>query len=91
MFSLAIYLLTQSKNSLSAVQLFSDLGVSYNTAWTLKHKLLQVMLDERLAVVSGSCTETTARQIYHAEAHDFDAIRLGAAADGMRPMVGPSA
>ena len=39
----AIYLLTQRKNGLSALQLSRELGVSYNTAWKLKHKLLQVM------------------------------------------------
>ena len=39
---LAMYLLTQSKNGLSAMALGRQLGVSYNTAW-LKHKLMQVM------------------------------------------------
>lgn len=42
---LAMYLLTQRKNGLSALQLSRELGVSYNTAWKLKHKLLQVMLE----------------------------------------------
>lgn len=42
---LAIYLLTQRKKSLSALQLSRELGVSYNTAWKLKHKILQVMLE----------------------------------------------
>jgi ribosomal protein L37AE/L43A len=42
---LAIYLLTQRKKSLSALQLSRDLGVSYNTAWKLKHNILQVMLE----------------------------------------------
>ena len=37
------YLLTQSKNGLSAMALGRQLGVSYNTAWSLKHKLMQVM------------------------------------------------
>ncbi len=40
---LAIYLLTQSKNGLSAMDLLRQLGVSYNTAWMLKHKLMQAM------------------------------------------------
>ena len=40
---LAIYWLTQSKNGLSAMDLLRQLGVSYNTAWMLKHKLLQAM------------------------------------------------
>ncbi|NIC04121.1 four-carbon acid sugar kinase family protein [Billgrantia bachuensis] len=34
---------------------------------------------ERIAVVSGSCSETTARQIRWAEAHGFDGIQLDAA------------
>lgn len=42
---LAIYLLTQRKNGLSALQLSRELGVSYNTAWKIKHKILQVMLE----------------------------------------------
>ncbi|AKS23120.1 MAG: Transposase [Leptospirillum sp. Group II 'C75'] len=40
---LAIYLLTQSKNAMSALELKRQLGVCYNTAWLLKHKVLQVM------------------------------------------------
>ncbi|WP_419626306.1 IS1595 family transposase, partial [Thiolapillus sp.] len=42
---LAIYLLTQRKTSVSALQLKRDIGVSYNTAWKMKHKLMQVMLE----------------------------------------------
>lgn len=44
---LAIYLLTQRKNSLSALQLSRDLGVKYDTAWRMKHKLMQVMLERQ--------------------------------------------
>ena len=40
---LAIFLLTQSKSGLSAMALSRHLGVSYNTAWLLKHKLMQAM------------------------------------------------
>jgi hypothetical protein len=42
---LALYLLTQQKNAISAMELMRQLGVSYNTAWSLKHKLLQTMLE----------------------------------------------
>ena len=42
---LAIYLLTQSKNAMSALELKRQVGVSYNTAWLLKHKILHVMKD----------------------------------------------
>jgi hypothetical protein len=40
---LAIYLLTQSKTGLSALALKRQLGVSYNTAWSVKHKVMQAM------------------------------------------------
>lgn len=42
---LAIYLLTQSKKGLSSIELARHLGVSQNTGWTMKHKLMQVMLE----------------------------------------------
>jgi hypothetical protein len=38
-----MHLLTQSKNGLSALALKRDLGVSYNTAWSMKQKIMQVM------------------------------------------------
>ena len=41
---LAMYLMTQSKNAVSALELKRQLGVSYKTAWLIKHKLLQTML-----------------------------------------------
>jgi hypothetical protein len=40
---LAMHLPTQSKNGLSALALKRDTGVSYNTAWSMKHKIMQVM------------------------------------------------
>lgn len=40
---LAMYLLTQSKNNVSALELMRILGVCYRTAWRLKHKILTVM------------------------------------------------
>ncbi len=43
---LAIHLLTQSKTGMSALQLMRDLGVSYRSAWLLKHKLMQVMFGQ---------------------------------------------
>ena len=44
---LSIYLLTQHKSSISALQLMREIGVSYNTAWKIKHKLMQVMLERQ--------------------------------------------
>jgi hypothetical protein len=41
---LAIYLMTQSKNAVSVLELKRQLGVGYKAAWLLKHRLLQTML-----------------------------------------------
>ena len=40
---LAIYLITQEKNGVSALELSRSLGISYNATWRLKHKLMQAM------------------------------------------------
>jgi len=40
---LAIYLTTQAKNGISALELKRQLGVCYRTAWLVKHKLMAVM------------------------------------------------
>jgi ribosomal protein L37AE/L43A len=40
---LAMHLMTQAKNNVSALELKRHLGVRYRTAWLLKHKLMQVM------------------------------------------------
>lgn len=39
----AIYLVTQNKNNISALSLKRHLGVSYSTAWRVKHKLFEAM------------------------------------------------
>jgi transposase-like protein len=44
---LAMYLLTQHKKGVSALQLSRDLGVNYKTAWSVKHKLMQTMLERQ--------------------------------------------
>lgn len=40
---LAMFFITQQKNGISALELMRHLGVSYPTAWSIKHKLMQVM------------------------------------------------
>jgi transposase-like protein len=45
----AMYVVTQNKSNVSALELMRLLGVCYRTAWRLKHKLLQAMR-EREAV-----------------------------------------
>jgi hypothetical protein len=41
----AIYLISQGKKCISVMQLHRQLGISYNAAWGLKHKLMQVMME----------------------------------------------
>lgn len=41
----ALFLMSQSKNNISALELKRQLGVSYPTAWRVKHKLMQVMAE----------------------------------------------
>jgi ribosomal protein L37AE/L43A len=45
----AMYLLTQSKKGISSLELGRRLGVTQTTAWTLKHKLAQVMIERNAA------------------------------------------
>lgn len=40
---LAIHLITQAKTGISALSLMRQIGVSYNTAWSMKQKIMQVM------------------------------------------------
>ena len=39
----AIYLMTQDKKGVSAMKLHRHLGISYNAAWRMRHKLMQVI------------------------------------------------
>ena len=41
----AMHLITQAKNSVSALELKRHLGVSWPTAWMMKHKIMQVMVE----------------------------------------------
>ena len=45
----AMYLLTQSKKGISSIELGRRLGVTQTAAWTLKHKLAQVMMERNAA------------------------------------------
>jgi transposase-like protein len=44
-----MYLMTQSKKGISSIELGRRLGVTQTTAWTLKHKLAQVMIERNAA------------------------------------------
>lgn len=39
----ALYLLTSTKTNVSTLELMRDLGISYKSAWRLKHKIMQAM------------------------------------------------
>ncbi|MBU2513935.1 IS1595 family transposase [bacterium] len=43
---LAIYLISQNKNGIAALSLKRQIGVSYKTAWSMKHKLMQAMSEK---------------------------------------------
>ena len=51
---LAMQLLTQSKNNVSALELMRQLGVSYRSAWLIKHKIMEAMRlrEERRDLIS---------------------------------------
>ena len=40
---LAMHLITQAKTGISSLALKRGVGVSYNTAWSMKQKIMQVM------------------------------------------------
>ena len=40
---LAMQLLTQAKNNVSALELMRQIGVSYRSAWLVKHKIMEAM------------------------------------------------
>lgn len=49
-----MHLLTQGKHSVSALELKRQLGVHYETAWAMKQKIMQVMMErEAQTVLSG--------------------------------------
>jgi transposase-like protein len=51
---LAMYLVTQAKNGISSLELARQLGISQNSAWLMKHKLMQAMLErERTRQLGG--------------------------------------
>lgn len=51
---LAMHLLTKAKTNVSALELMRDLGVSYRSAWLVKHKLMETMrLREESRQLSG--------------------------------------
>ena len=54
---LALHLLTQGQHGVSSLELARQLGVSRNTAWKMKHKLLQVMKERDERVPPGGIVQ----------------------------------
>jgi hypothetical protein len=54
---LAIYLVSQAKTGLSALELKRDLGVSYPTAWMIHHKLMQAMAERDAQYTLGGVVQ----------------------------------
>jgi predicted RNA-binding Zn-ribbon protein involved in translation (DUF1610 family) len=51
----AAYVLSQGKNNVSSLELMRHLGVCYQTAWSLKHKLMEAMRErERSRTLRGT-------------------------------------
>ena len=51
----AAYVISQAKNNVSSLELKRHLGVGYEAAWMLKHKLMEAMwLRERLRTLRGT-------------------------------------
>ncbi len=46
----AMYHLTQSKGGISSIELGRRLGVTQTTAWKIKHKLMQAMMEQQLVM-----------------------------------------
>jgi transposase-like protein len=50
---LAIYLMTESKKGISALQMKRTIGVTYKTAWYLCHRIRAAMRDANCALLRG--------------------------------------
>lgn len=80
---LAMHLLTQGKHSMSALELKRQLGVSYETAWKVKHKLMQVMLEREKGRILSERVE--ADDAYMGGEHHGG--KCGRGAPGKAPML----
>ncbi len=74
-----MYHLTQSKNGASTMELMRWLGVSCNTAWMLKQKLMQVMLEREASTILSDRVEIDDAYIggERSGARSVEALRAG--------------
>jgi transposase-like protein len=54
---LAIHLITINKNGISSIELSRHLGVTQSTAWKMKHKLMQTMMERQTKSKLGGIVE----------------------------------
>ena len=78
-----MYHLTQSKNAVSAMKLIRRLGISYNTAWMLKQKLMQVTLEREAGNKLAELVEIDDADI----GGERTGGKVGRGAEGKTPLV----
>ena len=85
----AIFLLTQSKKGISSIELGRRLGVTQTTAWVMKHKLAQVMLERNASkrlkgAVHDACIGGARPGRARTRGQGQDAVRGGGRHNGRR-------
>jgi hypothetical protein len=70
-----MHLMTQAKSNVSALELMRHVGVSYPTAWLLKHKIMHV-------IAAGECGRQLTGRVEIDEAHLGGEVRRGKAGRG---------
>lgn len=83
---LAIYLLTQSKNSISTLELSRQLGVKWDTAWLLRQKLIAAMADREVLRKLGGRVEMD-DAVMGGEKSELEGGRRGRAGPNKTPFV----
>ena len=72
----AMYHMTQSKQGISSIELGRRLGVTQTTAWKIKHKLAQVMLErDATKKLTGRVEIDDAISVASAAAENADVVR----------------
>ncbi len=73
-----LYFMTQDKKGTSAMTLHRQLGISYNAAWRMRHKLMQVMMErDREHPLGGSVQRDDAYTRGRAQRRQARAGRAG--------------
>lgn len=62
---LAIHLLNQGKNGVSAHEIHRSLGVTYKTAWFLCHRIREAMIDSKPTPMGGKGKSVQADETYY--------------------------